>query len=69
MANTWQGEFPWQNLTQDGFAGRAPVGSFPQGASSDGILDLAGNVSEWTADYYGDDPPQKLSVVNPRGPG
>ena len=29
MANTWQGQFPWQNLTLDGFAGRAPVGSLP----------------------------------------
>ena len=29
MANTWQGEFPWQNLKEDGFEGIAPVGSFP----------------------------------------
>jgi formylglycine-generating enzyme len=29
MANTWQGEFPRQNLALDGFVGRAPVGSFP----------------------------------------
>ena len=29
MANSWQGEFPWQNLKLDGFAGTSPVGSFP----------------------------------------
>ena len=28
MANTWQGEFPWQNLVEDGFEWTAPVGSF-----------------------------------------
>ena len=29
MANSWQGEFPWQNLKLDGFEGTSPVGSFP----------------------------------------
>ena len=29
MANTWQGEFPWQNLRTDGYEGTAPVGAFP----------------------------------------
>lgn len=33
----------------DGFAGTAPVGSFAKGASRDGLLDMAGNVFEWTA--------------------
>jgi formylglycine-generating enzyme required for sulfatase activity/serine/threonine protein kinase len=36
----------------DGFVGSSPVGSFPAGASSHGVLDLAGNVWEWTADWY-----------------
>ncbi|HZO13587.1 MAG TPA: bifunctional serine/threonine-protein kinase/formylglycine-generating enzyme family protein [Polyangiaceae bacterium] len=36
----------------DGHAATAPVGSFPKGASSAGVLDLAGNVWEWTADWY-----------------
>ena len=30
MANTWQGEFPWQNLVLDGYEGTSPVGCFPQ---------------------------------------
>ena len=34
----------------DGFVGLAPVGSFPDGATPDGILDMAGNVAEWVAD-------------------
>ncbi|MGH2599121.1 MAG: SUMF1/EgtB/PvdO family nonheme iron enzyme, partial [Dehalococcoidia bacterium] len=29
LANTWQGEFPWQNLAMDGYEGTSPVGSFP----------------------------------------
>ncbi|MDF3068340.1 MAG: Sulfatase modifying factor 1 precursor [Polyangiaceae bacterium] len=36
----------------DGFAELAPVGSFPDGATPEGVLDLAGNVEEWTADPY-----------------
>ena len=29
MANTWQGEFPWQNLRIDGYEGTSPCGAFP----------------------------------------
>lgn len=36
----------------DGFLRTAPVGSFPRGASPFGILDMAGNVWEWTASRY-----------------
>jgi formylglycine-generating enzyme required for sulfatase activity len=52
----------------DGFAFLAPVGSYPQGASPEGVLDLAGNAAEWTADVYQEEPPQLSSSVNPRGP-
>ena len=36
----------------DGFTELAPVGSFSDGSTPEGILDLAGNVAEWTADPY-----------------
>jgi formylglycine-generating enzyme len=50
MANTWQGEFPWRNLNTDGWEGTSPVKSFP--ANGYGLYDMAGNVWEWTSDYF-----------------
>jgi sulfatase modifying factor 1 len=50
MANTWQGEFPWQNLLTDGYEGTSPVGAFP--ANGYGLEDMTGNVWEWTRDYF-----------------
>jgi formylglycine-generating enzyme required for sulfatase activity len=49
----------------DGWETTAPVGSYPEGASPFGALDMAGNVSEWTGDWYG--PYAKAPATNPRG--
>jgi len=68
MANTWQGEFPWQNLLEDGFEATAPVGSFPPNAH--GLFDMAGNVWQWTTDWFQDHGRIKkacCTIDNPRG--
>lgn len=67
-ANTWQGEFPWQNLGEDGYEGTAPVGSFPPNGF--GLYEMTGNVWEWTTDWYQDHGKIKracCTIDNPRG--
>ncbi|HRG95511.1 MAG TPA: SUMF1/EgtB/PvdO family nonheme iron enzyme [Polyangiaceae bacterium] len=56
----------------DGFIGLAEVGSFPDGATPQGVLDLAGNAAEWVADFYEIDGNGHgytgAEETNPRGP-
>lgn len=59
-------ELPKRNdAVDDGYAETAPVGSYPDGASWIGALDMSGNVWEWTADWFG--PYSSEQQVDPLG--
>jgi formylglycine-generating enzyme required for sulfatase activity len=63
------GRFGW-DVTEDadGFVELAPIGSFPDGVTPEGIHDLAGNVAEWVLDRYAPSY-EAVARTDPRGPG
>jgi sulfatase modifying factor 1 len=70
MANTWQGEFPYQNTGEDGYIGTAPVKSFPSNGYK--LYDMVGNVWQWCSDWYRPDTyvqrANEHTCHNPNGP-
>ena len=64
----WGNESPYKTLLNYNHTGDTTVvGSYPEGASPYGALDMAGNVSEWVSDWYSDDYYVLADPNNPQG--
>ena len=71
MANTFQGKFPVKDTAEDGHSGVTAVAQYP--ANGYGLYDMAGNVWQWTSDWYRPDYYARLMAAggvarNPQGP-
>jgi formylglycine-generating enzyme len=72
MANTHQGAFPVKDTGEDGHVGECKAGEYPPNGY--GLYDMAGNVWQWTSDWYRPDTYARMMVAgtgvtrNPTGP-
>jgi formylglycine-generating enzyme required for sulfatase activity len=66
MCNIWQGEFPWKDAAEDGFAGTCPVDSFPPNGF--GLYSVSGNTWEWCADWFQSSFTALPAAQDPEGP-
>ncbi len=71
MANTFQGTFPVKDTGEDSYVGITSVAQFPPNGY--GLYDMAGNVWQWTSDWYRPDYYLQLASAggvtqNPQGP-
>ena len=67
LCNIWQGEFPENDLAEDGFHGPAPVDAYP--ANGFGLLSITGNTWEWCSDWFSPNYHLVADRTNPIGPG
>lgn len=66
LCNIWQGQFPNQDMAEDGFAGTCPVDAFP--ANGYGIHSITGNTWEWCSDWFATTHSMQAPIDNPTGP-
>lgn len=66
LCNVWQGQFPRQDLAEDGYAGTCPVDAFPPNGYD--IFSITGNAWEWCSDWFDANFHRTASRENPSGP-